>query len=77
MLFLLYINDITECVHSTTRLFADDNIAYQKIVTPDGHAILNNDMDTLIQWAKMWQMDFNVTILAIDHVDNLKYVCYV
>ncbi len=37
-----------------TRLFADDSIVYREILTPEDHAILNNDLDTLIQWAKVW-----------------------
>ena len=33
-LFILYINDITDAVHSTARLFADDCILYRTISSP-------------------------------------------
>ena len=69
MLFLLYINDIPEGVHSMVRLFADDSIVYREIMTPQDHIGLNNDtLDTLHKWVITWQMDFNVskcTVLSI------------
>ena len=71
-LFLLYINDIPEGVHSKMRLFADDSIVYREILTPQDHISLNNDMDTLHQWATMWQMDFNVTKCAVLSITTKK-----
>ena len=51
MLFLLYINDIPEGVHSKIRLFADDSIVHREILTPQDHINLNHELDTLHQWA--------------------------
>ncbi len=31
LLFLLYINDLPDCVSSTSRLFADDSVLYRVI----------------------------------------------
>ena len=63
MLFLLYINDIPEGVHSKMRLFADDSIVNREILTPQDHISLNNDIDALHQchgplcgrWISMWR----------------------
>ena len=65
MLFLLFINDITDGVNSTMRLFAYDSILYREILTPADHHILESDLSTLHRWAKTWQMDFNVAKCAI------------
>jgi len=65
MVFLLYINDIPEGVHSMMCLFADDSIVYREIITPQDHIGLNKDLDTLHQWVTTWQMDFNVSKCAV------------
>ena len=31
LLFLIFINDLPECVTSRTRLFADDDVVYREI----------------------------------------------
>ena len=43
VLFLLYINDITEHIQSTMRLFADDSIVYREIKNIRDHALLQQD----------------------------------
>ena len=60
-MFLLFINDIHENLNSTLRLFADDAILYRPINTVNDSGILQNDIDKLVSWSKIWQMQFNVT----------------
>ena len=40
VLYLLYINDITDLSNSNIRLFADDSILYREIETAEDHNIL-------------------------------------
>ena len=61
VLFLLYINDITDGIQSDMRLFADDSIVYREIHTDADHNILQRDLEHLAAWAHLWQMDFNVS----------------
>jgi hypothetical protein len=61
ILFLLFINDISDNISSTTRLFADDCLLYRTINSPQDHIILQQDLDHLLQWADVWQMKFNAT----------------
>jgi hypothetical protein len=35
ILFLLYVNDLPDCVNSTAKLFADDTKLYREIIDPD------------------------------------------
>ena len=60
-MFLLYINDITNRVSSTLRLFADDCLLYRKIKSPQDSILLQKDLDLLSQWASIWQMNFNTS----------------
>ena len=44
LMFLLYINDITDKVSSTLRLFADDCLLYQKIQSSHDSILLQKDL---------------------------------
>ena len=52
LLFLIYINDITDYVSSSYRLFADNCILYRQINSPTDAAILQNDLKELENWEK-------------------------
>ena len=61
LLFLLYINDLPECVssQSTVRLFADDSFLYRKIRSTADSIQLQHDLDQLAVWEQSWLMSFN------------------
>lgn len=59
LLFLLFINDLPDCVQSSTRLFADDCILYRRITTQQDCAILQADLDKLAEWEVKWGMAFH------------------
>ena len=44
LLFLLFFNDLPDCVTSRTRLFADDCIVYQNRQTPEDCRKLQQDL---------------------------------
>ncbi len=54
LLFLLYINDITTGINSHIRLFVDNCVLYRPIRTRDDTLALQQDLDTLVEWAKQW-----------------------
>jgi hypothetical protein len=47
ILFIIYINDMPECVDSTTYLSADDTKIFREIKSPNDEEILQNDLDEL------------------------------
>ena len=57
-LFLVYINDLPQCVSSTPRLFADDCILYRDINTHQDATALQDDLSSLQNWEKTWLMEF-------------------
>jgi len=61
LMFLLYINDISENILSTIRLFADDCIMYRSINSSGDTSILQRDLDEITNWANKWQLKFNVS----------------
>ena len=62
LMFLLYINDITDKVSSTLHLFADDCILYK---SPEDSISLQKDLDLLSHWPSTWQMNFNTSICVV------------
>jgi len=58
-MFLVYINDMPDCVSSTPRLFADDCLLYRVIHSATDATRLQQDLDSLQQWKKTWLMEFN------------------
>ena len=65
LMFLIYINDITEDISSQLRFFADDCLLYCTIKSEQDSILLQWDLDTLAQWAKVWQMRFNLSKCTI------------
>ena len=60
LLFLIYINDIVEDIHSSIRLFADDTSLYIIVDNPLVAAnTLNADLTKLHTWASKWLVTFN------------------
>lgn len=61
LLFLVFINDITEVITSDIRIFADDTFIFRE-ATPDSSELLNDDLRKITQWAFQWKMLFNPDI---------------
>ena len=59
LLFLLYINDLSENIKSQVRLFADDTAVYLTVSSAYDSQILQSDLDTLQHWERTWDMEFN------------------
>ena len=58
-LFLVYINDLPDCVASQVRLFADDTIIYRSINNDLDRQALQQDLDRLVDWEQDWLMEFH------------------
>ena len=68
LLFLLYINDLPDCVSSKVRLFADDCLLYREISSYEDQNALQADLRALEKRTLDWGMKFNpskCTVLTI------------
>ena len=61
LLFTCYVNDIPSLVKSKIRLYADDILIYRTIQSNNDCPILREDLNSLVQWSKVWLMSFNPT----------------
>ena len=63
LLFLVYINDITDDLKSEVRIFADDTSVFVVIDDPNiSFEILNDALKLIEKWANQWKMAFNPDI---------------
>ena len=76
LLFLLYVNELPECIKCDTKMFADDTKLWCKITKDEDSCILQDDLDKLKTWSNTWQLKFNTDkckIMHIGHSIDTKY----
>ena len=59
LLFLLYVNDLSEAVSCPVRVFAADAKLFSGIPTKSDALKMQADIDALVEWSEFWQMPFN------------------
>ena len=73
ILFLIYINDITEVVDSDIQIFADGTLIFI-IADQYSSVALNTDLEKITEWAHQWKMLFNpdITKQAVEIIFSNK-----
>ena len=75
LLFLVYINDLTDNISCQMRLFADDSSLFTHVEGRDQtHEKIVKDLQTVTNWAYQWKMVFNpdVNKQAIEVIFSVK-----
>ena len=68
LLFLIYINDISNNLESDVKLFADDSSLFSIVFDPNRSAqTLNTDLAKINVWAYQWKMSFNPNVSKQAH----------
>ena len=82
LLFLVYVNDITDSLLSLTRLLADDSSFYYSVSSiSDIEGIINHDLNLISSWAKQWLVTFNpqkteAILFSLKSVDELPKLIF-
>ena len=74
LLFLCFINDISNKINSRIRLYADDVLLYNTIHSQTDCQRLQRDLHTLEEWAANWRMLFNSQKCEFLRVTNKKHL---
>ena len=72
-LFLIFINDLPDCVKSPVRLFADDCVLYREIRNAQDASILQQDLKALNRWEQTWLMEFNADKCFILNITRKRH----
>ena len=60
LLFLIYINDLSDDLTANVKLFADDTSLFSIVHNMNTSTTnLNNDLNKIKNWAIQWKMNFN------------------
>ena len=59
ILFVLFINDLPDCVSSDSLLFADDTKIFSEITCDHDSLQLQNDLNSLQSWSDKWLLNFH------------------
>ena len=75
LLFIIFINDLDSGIINSILKFADDTKVFGSINDMEDRDALQRDLDRMMEWAKVWQMEFNVDKCKVMHLgrDNIKY----
>ena len=61
MLLLIFINDLPSWIrHSMLLLFADDSKLCRRILDKHDEILLQEDLDSLVDWTKKWCLQLNI-----------------
>ena len=61
LLFLIYINDLSDSLKSECKLFADDTSLFSMVHDVNTSASdLNEDLERISNWAFQWKLNFNL-----------------
>ena len=67
-----FINDLPDCVQSSTRLFADDCVLYRQIKTQCDCEQLQEYLTSLSKWEEKWGMAFHPDKCSTPRVTRSK-----
>jgi hypothetical protein len=59
VLFIIYINDLPDCVESYAFLFADDTKLFKVIRDENDSGVLQKDLESAITWSNTWLLRFH------------------
>ena len=69
-LFAVFVNDMPKCTDSPLSLFADDAKLYRVIKAIQDCIALQADLTSLVNWAKTWQLEFNIEKCCVLRIGN-------
>eukprot|EP00794_Sanderia_malayensis_P016301 gene16301-17938_t len=70
VLFVCYINDLPDEIHTHVKLFANDTKVYADVSKSISSQELQGDITRLDEWARKWQLAFNSSKCKVMHMGN-------
>ncbi|MBA5248939.1 MAG: hypothetical protein FE834_05320 [Gammaproteobacteria bacterium] len=76
VLFVIYINDLPEVVHSMVQMFADDTKVFRRMEKGSDSRDLQKDLNNMQKWSSDWQLKFNASKCKVMHLGgkNSKHI---
>ena len=75
VLVLKFLNYIDTNIASKIFIFADDTKLCHRARNPDDISELQEDINKLVEWANMWQVNFNLDKSSVMHIGHNNMQC--
>ena len=59
LLFIIYINDLSENINCSIKQYADDTKLYTTVKDNNDVLQFQHDLDAVAEWSNVWQLSFN------------------
>ena len=66
LLFILFINDLPQCLNSTVKMFADD---LKLIANSSDKTVVESNLKSLEEWERNWLLEFNTSKCKVMHLE--------
>lgn len=79
LLFSIFINDLSNSLSSSVRLYADDCVVYRSVNTYNDHLTLQDDLNKICSWCSDWQMSLNFNkckLVSFSRLTTLSHFTY-
>ena len=76
LLFVIYINDITDNLKSDSLLYADDTKIFRRIKSKEDAEKLQSDLNMLEEWSRKWLLKFHPDkchVLTLGKFENIQH----
>jgi len=70
LLFLIFVNDLSDWVKSSILMFADNTKIWTKIKDTGECDLLQQDRSMLMEWSKQWLLAFNTDKCNVMHIGH-------
>ena len=70
VLFIVFVNDLPDCIESACKLFADDTKVYVGAGNAHYREKLQQDLDALVTWSQRWKLPFNPAKCTVLHLGS-------
>jgi Reverse transcriptase (RNA-dependent DNA polymerase) len=80
LLFLPFVQDLPDWIMVSILMFADDTKLWSKISQESDSLALQQALDKLVEWTKLWGMRFNIDkckVMHVGHDISTKYLMQV
>lgn len=69
--FLVYINDLPNCVSSSVHLFADDCVIFCEIISDSDIRALQSDIKAISHWCSTWHITLNTKKIKSSRISRI------
>ena len=73
ILFIIYVNDMPDCLENFCKIFANDIKIYASVDKRSDQVKLQQDLLKLNEWSRLWLLEFSVQKCKVINYGHVSY----